>query len=93
MRIKLLVHFQKKDKSPYLRPLRYERTLLREFLLKIGVNRFEFCPDTTIRKKIRTGELQGRMKHSAFFGLHAKSMVIDGKTTVIGTFNFDPRSA
>ena len=40
-----------------------------------------------------TEELHGRLKHSATFGLHAKSMVIDGKTTVIGTFNFDPRSA
>jgi len=27
------------------------------------------------------------------FGLHAKSMVIDNKITVIGTFNLDPRSA
>ncbi|HLC83757.1 MAG TPA: phospholipase D-like domain-containing protein, partial [Bacteroidia bacterium] len=27
------------------------------------------------------------------FGLHAKSMVIDGEITVIGTFNLDPRSA
>ena len=27
------------------------------------------------------------------FGLHAKTMVIDGYETVIGTFNLDPRSA
>ena len=27
------------------------------------------------------------------FGLHAKSMVVDGEITVIGTFNLDPRSA
>ena len=27
------------------------------------------------------------------FGLHAKSMVIDGEIAVIGTFNLDPRSA
>jgi putative cardiolipin synthase len=26
-------------------------------------------------------------------GLHAKSMLIDQKTTIIGTFNLDPRSA
>jgi putative cardiolipin synthase len=33
------------------------------------------------------------MDYSPVFGLHAKSMVIDGKITVIGTFNLDPRSA
>jgi phosphatidylserine/phosphatidylglycerophosphate/cardiolipin synthase-like enzyme len=33
------------------------------------------------------------MNHTPIFGLHAKSMVIDGKITVIGTFNLDPRSA
>jgi len=27
------------------------------------------------------------------FGLHAKSMVVDHRTVVIGTFNLDPRSA
>ncbi|MEJ2692345.1 MAG: phospholipase D-like domain-containing protein, partial [Candidatus Thiodiazotropha sp.] len=32
-------------------------------------------------------------KESPVFALHAKSLVIDGHTTYIGTFNFDPRSA
>ena len=40
-----------------------------------------------------TGELQEKLDHKPIFGLHAKSMVIDNKTTVIGTFNLDPRSA
>jgi len=40
-----------------------------------------------------TGELQLDLEYQPIFGLHAKSMVIDGKTTVIGTFNLDPRSA
>ena len=40
-----------------------------------------------------TGELQEKLNHKPIFGLHAKSMVIDNKTTVIGTFNLDPRSA
>ena len=40
-----------------------------------------------------TGELQLELDHKPIFGLHAKSMVIDNKTTVIGTFNLDPRSA
>lgn len=40
-----------------------------------------------------TGELQESLDYTPIFGLHAKSMVIDKKTTVIGTFNLDPRSA
>ena len=40
-----------------------------------------------------TGELQAAINYKPIFGLHAKSMVADGKITVIGTFNLDPRSA
>ena len=63
----------------------------REALLKTGVQIFEFRPDAAERSKIMTGEL--KLPHKPIFGLHAKSMVIDKKTTVIGTFNLDPRSA
>lgn len=65
----------------------------RETLLKTGVRIFEFKPDAEERKKIMTGELQEELEYTPIFGLHAKSMVIDGKTTVVGTFNLDPRSA
>jgi len=40
-----------------------------------------------------TGELQAVLDYRPIFGLHAKTMVIDGEITVIGTFNLDPRSA
>jgi len=65
----------------------------RKTLLETGVRIFEFKPDAEIRKQIMTGELQLDLEYQPIFGLHAKSMVIDGKTTVIGTFNLDPRSA
>lgn len=65
----------------------------REKLLKTGVRIFEFRPDAEERTKIMTGELQEKLEHKPIFGLHAKSMVIDDKITVIGTFNLDPRSA
>lgn len=65
----------------------------RETLLKTGVRIFEFRPDAAERTKIMTGELQDQLDYKPIFGLHAKSMVIDNKTTVIGTFNLDPRSA
>ena len=65
----------------------------REKLLETGVNIFEFKPDAKIRQKVMSEELQKKLDHVPIFGLHAKSMVIDGKITVIGTFNLDPRSA
>ena len=54
---------------------------------------FEFRPDAAERTRIMTGALQESLDHTPIFGLHSKSMVIDKKTTVIGTFNLDPRSA
>ena len=65
----------------------------RQKLLNTGVRIFEFRPDAAERTKIMTGELQETLAHKPIFGLHAKSMVIDGEITVIGTFNLDPRSA
>ncbi len=65
----------------------------REKLLATGARIFEYKPDALIRKKIMTSALQKEMDFTPIFGLHAKSMVIDSATTVIGTFNLDPRSA
>lgn len=65
----------------------------RELLLLTGARIFEFRPDAAVRYKIMTAALQKKMNYAPVFGLHAKSMVIDGKITVIGTFNLDPRSA
>ena len=66
---------------------------IRKDLLKAGIHIFEFRPDAKERYQIMTGELQQKMNFTPIFGLHAKSMVIDGDITVIGTFNLDPRSA
>ncbi len=65
----------------------------RKKLLQTGIRIFEFRPDAKERLKIMTGDLQKELDYKPIFGLHAKSMVVDGKTTVIGTFNLDPRSA
>ena len=65
----------------------------RKKLLETGVRIFEFKPDAEERFKIMTGELQQKLDFKPIFGLHAKSMVVDGHITVIGTFNLDPRSA
>ena len=65
----------------------------RKKLLKLGIEIYEFKPNSAIRKQIMNNELQKKLDYAPIFGLHAKSMVIDGNVTVIGTFNLDPRSA
>jgi Phosphatidylserine/phosphatidylglycerophosphate/cardiolipin synthases and related enzymes len=61
--------------------------------LSTGVRIYEFRPDAAIRFKIMTGALQKKVNYAPTFGLHAKSIAIDGEIAVIGTFNLDPRSA
>lgn len=65
----------------------------RETLIDIGIQIYEYRPDAQIRKEIMKNDLQRNMNFEPIFGLHAKSMVVDKKTAVIGTFNLDPRSA
>ena len=64
----------------------------RSDLLATGVRIFEFRPDAQVRMAMMTGALRTTGEHVPTFGLHAKSMVIDGEIAVIGTFNLDPRS-
>ncbi len=65
----------------------------RETLLNMRVHIYEFKPDAAVRFRIMSGALQRVMNFTPVFGLHAKSMVVDDKVAVIGTFNLDPRSA
>lgn len=65
----------------------------RNALLKTGVKIFEFKPNAEIRQKIMSEVMHKQLAQPPIFGLHAKSMVIDDHTAVIGTYNFDPRSA
>lgn len=62
-------------------------------LLETGIRIFEYKPDAAIRKEVMTGALQKAVDFTPIFGLHAKSMVVDGRIAVVGTFNLDPRSA
>jgi len=69
----------------------YQRN--RKALLKTGVEVFEFRPDAKVRQRVMTEHMHKRLPTTPIFGLHAKTMTIDDKITVIGTYNFDPRSA
>jgi phosphatidylserine/phosphatidylglycerophosphate/cardiolipin synthase-like enzyme len=64
----------------------------RKKLLKTGAHIYEFRPDAACRMKLMTGALREKPDFQPIFGLHAKSMIIDDKTAIIGTFNLDPRS-
>ena len=55
--------------------------------------RDRFKPDAKIRQKIMSEVMHEQLQQAPIFGLHAKSMVIDDHTSVIGTYNVDPRSA
>ena len=65
----------------------------RKALLNTGIKIFEFKPDAKIRQKIMSEVMQKQLTQPPIFGLHAKSMVIDDHTAVVGTYNVDPRSA
>ncbi|EGG93210.1 Phospholipase D/Transphosphatidylase [gamma proteobacterium IMCC1989] len=64
---------------------------IRDQLLEIGIALYEYKPAPQNQAELHHRYLQ--LKDSPpIFALHAKSMVIDRKTALIGTFNFDPRS-
>ncbi len=65
---------------------------IREALVGMGVEIYEFKPDPASKAELieRYPELE---ELAPIFSLHAKTFVVDGETTYIGTFNLDPRSA
>ena len=65
----------------------------RSHLLEAGVELFEFRPDAQLRRMIMTSSFIRTIKELPIFGIHAKTMVVDEKILVVGTFNLDPRSA
>ncbi|EIA1343248.1 phospholipase D family protein [Vibrio parahaemolyticus] len=69
----------------------YQRT--RTALLNTGVEIYEFKPDAHVRQRIMTEHMFKRLPTQPIFGLHAKTMTVDDNIAVVGTYNFDPRSA
>ena len=64
----------------------------RDALLAAGIELYEFRPFPMVQYRLneRHAELE---QHNPIFAVHAKTMVIDGESLFIGTFNLDPRSA
>jgi cardiolipin synthase C len=63
----------------------------REQLLAMGLQIFEYKPAPAVQQQL-VQRLTASTRNAPVFALHAKSLVIDGKTLYIGTYNFDPRS-
>lgn len=63
----------------------------RSELLKMGVEIFEYRPDSEIQHQLMARTVPVRAE-PPIFALHAKTLVIDSAITYIGTFNLDPRS-
>jgi len=64
----------------------------RKKLLKAGVNVYEFKPNPAIHSEL-IERYEAFEKKPPIFAIHAKTMIIDGETLYVGTFNLDPRSA
>ncbi|MCW3077745.1 MAG: ymdC [Bacteroidetes bacterium] len=65
----------------------------RNEILKAGVEIHEFKPDAAVRYKLMIPEIQARLKYKPAYGLHSKTLIIDKRIAVIGSYNMDPRSA
>ncbi len=65
---------------------------IRSRLLASGVSVFEFKPHPEIERDMIERRAEFKTK-SPIFAIHAKTVVIDGETVFVGTFNLDPRSA
>ncbi|MBI2362743.1 MAG: phospholipase D family protein [Elusimicrobia bacterium] len=61
-------------------------------LLAAGIRLFEFRPDAAVSRDL-LGPDRPKTAKPPVFAVHAKTMVVDGKTLFVGTFNLDPRSA
>jgi putative cardiolipin synthase len=59
----------------------------RERLLRSGVELYELRPDSAMLAR------WSALSEKSRSGLHTKAMVVDREHTVIGSYNFDPRSA
>lgn len=61
-------------------------------ILAAGIEVREFRPDAAVWRELMAKTRDPKLP-SPLFAVHAKTLVVDGNTVFIGTFNLDPRSA
>lgn len=64
----------------------------RDDILAAGIEVYEFKHRPAIQRQL-IDRYDALDKTAPIFAIHAKTLVVDGETTFIGTFNLDPRSA
>lgn len=65
----------------------------RKKTLETGIEIFEFKPNASVRDELMPAEAINALSRKSVYGFHPKTMVIDNKISVIGSYNLDPRSA
>jgi putative cardiolipin synthase len=60
-------------------------------LLAAGLEIYEIRPDAAVMRELMR-QMAPAAGKAPIFAIHAKTMVVDGKVTFIGTYNFDLRS-
>lgn len=64
----------------------------RRRLLAMGLQIHEYRPDAQVQRAMMQQRVVMPRGPQPIFSLHAKTVVIDGRITYIGTYNLDPRS-
>lgn len=65
----------------------------RKKILSTGIELFEFKPNAQVRYKLMVPDKQEKINYRSIYGFHAKTLLIDSAIAVVGSYNFDPRSA
>jgi putative cardiolipin synthase len=65
----------------------------RKKILLLGIELHEFNPKAPVKKTLMWPGVQLTNNYKAVYGYHPKIILIDGYTTILGSYNFDPRSA
>lgn len=65
----------------------------RKKILNTGIELYEFRPDAQVRYKLMVPDKQVLKHYHSIYGFHAKTLLIDSAIAVVGSYNFDPRSA
>lgn len=64
----------------------------RKAILDAGIRVYEYKPEPATMNELIPRSARGKGKRPTI-SLHAKTLVVDGETLFIGTYNLDPRSA
>jgi phosphatidylserine/phosphatidylglycerophosphate/cardiolipin synthase-like enzyme len=65
----------------------------RKRISELGIQIFEFKKNANVRYKLMVEDIQKKNNYKAVYGFHPKTFIFDKKIAIVGSYNFDPRSA